>query len=98
VKNPTKVIGDKNISSNLRYKTGRSLSFDEKDVLLAKDPKSIHLPTINMSSSFIFAKGDLFFAYPNNYNHFVSYYRNTYQHGGVSLEEVIIPFVVLEPK
>lgn len=98
VKNPTKVIGDKNISSNLRYKTGRSLSFDKKDVLLAKDPKSIHLPKINMSSSFIFAKGDLFFAYPNNYNHFVSYYRNTYQHGGVSLEEVIIPFVVLEPK
>jgi len=98
VKNPTKVIGDKNISSNLRYKTGRSLSFDEKDVLLAKNPKNIHLPSINMSSSFIFAKSDLFFAYPNNYNHYVSYYRNTYQHGGVSLEEVIIPFVVLEPK
>ena len=98
VKSPTKVIGDKNISSNLRYKTGRSLSYDEKDVLVARNPKNIHLPSINMSSSFIFAKGDLFFAYPNNYNHYVSYYRNTYQHGGVSLEEVIIPFVVLEPK
>ncbi len=98
VKNPSKVIGDKNTSLNLRYKTGKSLTYEDKDVLAAKDPKSIHLPSINMSSSFIFAKGDLFFAYPNNYNHYVSYYRNTYQHGGVSLEEMIIPFAVLEPK
>lgn len=98
VKNPSKVIGDKNTSLNLRYKTGKSLTYEDKDVLAAKDPKSIQLPTINMSSSFIFAKGDLFFAYPNNFNHYVSYYRNTYQHGGVSLEEMIIPFTVLEPK
>ncbi len=98
VKNPSKVIGDKNTSLNLRYKTGKSLTYEDKDVLAAKDPKSIHLPSINMSSSFIFAKGDLFFAYPNNYNHYVSYYRNTYQHGGVSLEEMIIPFAVLDPK
>ncbi|MFK5982719.1 MAG: PglZ domain-containing protein [Flavobacteriaceae bacterium] len=98
VKNPTKVIGDRNISSNLRYKTGRSLSYEEKDVLVSKDPGKIHLPSINMSSSFIFAKGDLFFAYPNNFNHYVSYYRNTYQHGGISMEEVLIPFVTLDPK
>lgn len=98
VKNPSKVIGDKNTSLNLRYKTGKSLTYENKDVLAAKDPKTIHLPTINMSSSFIFAKGDLFFAYPNNYNHYVGYYRNTYQHGGVSLEEMIIPFAVLTPK
>ncbi|MDC7993609.1 T9SS response regulator signal transducer PorX [Altibacter sp. HG106] len=98
VKNPSKVIGDKNTSLNLRYKTGKSLTYEDKDVLAAKQPKSIHLPSINMSSSFIFAKGDLFFAYPNNYNHYVSYYRNTYQHGGVSLEEMIIPFAVLDPK
>jgi len=98
VKNPSKVIGDKDTSLNLRYKTGRSLTYEDKDVLVAKDPKSIHLPSISMSSSFIFAKGDLFFAYPNNYNHYVSYFRNTYQHGGVSLEEMIIPFVVLSPK
>ncbi|MEH6405816.1 MAG: two-component system response regulator, partial [Leeuwenhoekiella sp.] len=81
-----------------RYKTGRSLTYEDKDVLAAPDPKKIHLPTINMSSSFIFAKGDLFFAYPNNYNHYVSYYRNSYQHGGVSLEEMIIPFIVLNPR
>ena len=98
VKNPSKVIGDKNTSLNLRYKTGKSLTYEDKDVLAATDPKTIMLPAINMSSSFIFAKGDLFFAYPNNYNHYVSYYRNTYQHGGVSLEEMIIPFTVLQPK
>ncbi len=98
VKNPSKVIGDKQTSLNLRYKTGKSLTYEEKDVLAAPNPKSIHLPTINMSSSFIFAKGDLFFAYPNNYNHYVSYYRNTFQHGGVSMEEMIIPFAVLSPR
>lgn len=98
VKNPSKVIGDKNTSLNLRYKTGRSLTYENKEVFAIENPKSVHLPTINMSSSYIFAKEDLFFAYPNNFNHYVSYYRNTYQHGGISLEEVVIPFVVLNPK
>ena len=98
VKTPSKVIGDKNTSLNLRYKTGKSLTYEEKDVLAAKDPKTIGLPSINMSSSFIFAKGDMFFAYPNNYNYYVSYFRNSYQHGGVSLEEMIIPFAVLQPR
>ncbi|MFK5878844.1 MAG: bifunctional response regulator/alkaline phosphatase family protein [Flavobacteriaceae bacterium] len=97
-KSPTKVIGDKNISSNLRYKTGKSLSYNDKDVYAVKTPKDIFLPTINMNSSFIFAKEDLFFAYPNNYNHFVNYYKNTYQHGGISLEEMIIPCAILDPK
>ncbi len=98
VKNPSKVIGDKNTSLNLRYKTGRSLTYENKEVFAIENPKSVHLPTINMSSSYIFAKEDLFFAYPNNFNHYVSYYKNTYQHGGISLEEVVIPFVVLNPK
>ena len=98
VKNPSKVIGDKNTSLNLRYKTGRSLSFEDKDVYYVKDPKKIGLPSINMSSSFIFAKNDNFLAYVNNYNHYVSYYKNSYQHGGISLEEVIIPFLVFNPK
>ncbi len=97
-KNPSKVIGDKNTSLNLRYKTGRSLTYEEKDVYAVKDPKKIQLPAINMSSSYIFAKNDLFLAYVNNYNHYVSYYRNTYQHGGISLEEIIIPFLVFQPK
>jgi CheY-like chemotaxis protein len=97
-KNPSKVIGDKNTSLNLRYKTGRSLTYEDKDVYAVKDPKKIGLPALNMSSSFIFAKNDLFLAYVNNYNHYASYYRNTYQHGGISLEEMIIPFLVLEPR
>lgn len=97
-KNPSKVIGDKNTSLNLRYKTGRSLTYEDKDVYSVKDPKKIGLPALNMSSSFIFAKNDLFLAYVNNYNHYVSYYRNTYQHGGISLEEMVIPFLVLEPR
>ena len=97
-KHPSKVIGDKNISSNLRYKTGKSLSYNDKDVYAVKNPRDVYLPTISMSSSFIFAKEDLFFAYPNNYNHFVKYYKNTYQHGGISLEEMIIPCLSLVPK
>ena len=97
-KHPTKVIGDKNISSNLRYKTGRSLSYEEKDVFAVRNPKDIFLPSISFNSPFVFAKEDLFFAYPNNYNHFVNYFKNTYQHGGVSLEEMIIPCAIYSPK
>ena len=97
-KHPSKVIGDKNISSNLRYKTGRSLSYENKDVYSVRNPKDIFLPSITFNSPFVFAKEDLFFAYPNNYNHFVKYYKNTYQHGGVSLEEMIIPCSVYSPK
>lgn len=98
VKNPSKVIGDRDTSLNLRYKTGKSLTYNDKDVVSTKNPKDFHLPRITMSSSFIFAKEDLFFAYPNNYNYYVNYFRNTFQHGGVSLEEMIIPFVVLNPR
>ena len=97
-KAPSKVIGDKNISSNLRYKTGKSLSYEDKEVYAVKNPKDILLPSLSMNSSFIFAKEDYFFAYPNNYNHFVKYYRNTYQHGGISLEEMIIPCAIFVPK
>ncbi len=97
-KNPSQVIGDKNTSLNLRYKTGRSLTYEPKDVYAVKDPKKIQLPAINISSSYIFAKSEYFLAYINNYNHYASYFKNTYQHGGISLEEMIVPFVVLKPK
>jgi hypothetical protein len=98
VKNPSKVIGDKNTSLNLRYKTGRSLTFENKEVYFVKDPKKIGLPSINMTSSYIFAKNDFFLAYVNNFNHYASYYKNSYQHGGISLEEMIIPLLILNPK
>jgi CheY-like chemotaxis protein len=98
VKSPSKVIGDRDTSLNLRYKTGRSLTYQEKDVYAVKNPGAVHLPAMSMSSSFIFAKGDLFLAYPNNFNHYVSYYRNSYQHGGISLEEMIIPYAEFNPK
>jgi len=98
VKKPSKVIGDKQISANLRYKTGRSLTYNSKEVFAVANPNDVYLPSLHMSSSFIFAKEDYFFAYPNNYNHFVKYYKNTFQHGGISLEEMIIPCIILEPK
>ncbi|MBS1928257.1 MAG: PglZ domain-containing protein [Chitinophagaceae bacterium] len=98
VKTPVKVIGDKQTTSNLRYKHGRNLNFEPRDVLAFKDPREAGLPVPNVNSSFIFAKGDLFLCYPNNYNHYVNYYRNTFQHGGISLEEMIVPVIRMTNK
>ncbi|MGY5356089.1 T9SS response regulator signal transducer PorX [Wenyingzhuangia sp. IMCC45467] len=95
---PTQVIGTKSIASNLRYKTGKSITYQEKDVYAEHDPKRIFLPQETMNSSFVFAKDNLFFVYPNNQNHYTKYYKDTYQHGGISLEEMIIPCVILTPK
>lgn len=98
VKEPTKVIGDKESSTNLRYKLGKQLQYDPKDVLAIDQPEKFLLPKVNVTSKYIFAKENLFLTYPKNYNHFVNYYKDTYQHGGISLEEMIIPLVVLTPK
>ncbi|MCF6350922.1 MAG: PglZ domain-containing protein [Flavobacteriaceae bacterium] len=98
VTKPTQIIGKKNITTNLRYKTGRSLSYEEKDVLAIDNPVAVGLPSNSMTSIFVFAKEDLFFAYPNNFNHYVKYFKNTYQHGGISLEEMIIPCVIYDAK
>ncbi len=98
VQKPAKVIGDKQTTTNIRYKHGRNLNFESKDVLAFKDPSEAGLPTPNINSSFIFAKEDSYLCYPNNYNHFANYYKNTFQHGGVSLEEMIVPFVVMQSK
>jgi CheY-like chemotaxis protein len=98
VKNPARVIGDKQTTANLRYKHGRNLNYDAKDVLAFKDPREAALPVPNVNSSYIFAKGDTFLCYPNNYNHFVHYYRNTFQHGGISLEEMIVPVIRMVSK
>lgn len=98
VKTPSKVVADKDTTTNLRYKVGRNLQYDNRDVLEIKDPSKGGLPRPNVSSTFIFAKDDRFFLYPNNYNYYHNYYRNTFQHGGISLEEMICPFLVLEPR
>jgi len=98
VKTPYKVIGDKQTTTNLRYKHGRNLNYENKDVLAYKDPRQAGLPVPNLNSSFIFAKEDGFLCYPNNYNHFVNYYRNTFQHGGVSMEEMIVPVIKMVSK
>ncbi len=98
VKEPSKVVGDRNTNSNLRYKQGKNLSYEKKDVLEIRNPADAFLPKQNVSTSYIFAKHDKFFVYPNNYNHFVNYYRNTFQHGGISPEEIILPFAVLDTK
>ncbi|AIH01808.1 T9SS response regulator signal transducer PorX [Riemerella anatipestifer] len=98
VKKPSKVVGDRETSTNIRYKTGKSLSYEDSDVWAISQPEKLFLPKGNLSSKYVFAKNNTFLAYPKNYNHFVNYYKETYQHGGISLEECIIPFCVLEPK
>ncbi len=98
VKKPSKVIGDRETSTNIRYKTGKSLTYEDKDVWAINDPAKLYLPKSNLSSKYIFAKNNIFLAYPKNYNHYVNYYKETYQHGGISLEECIVPICVLEPK
>ena len=95
---PVKIIGDRNTNTNLRYKLGKNLAYDEKSLYIIKEPQKAQLPMPNLSTSYVFATGDSFFAYPNNYNYYVSYYRDTFQHGGISMEEMIIPLVTLTGK
>ncbi|MBT8190702.1 MAG: response regulator [Saprospiraceae bacterium] len=98
VNQPSRVVGDKETTTNLRYKVGKNLRFEKNQVLTINEPKSVGLPMPNLSSRFIFAKEDYFFLYPNNYNYYNNMYRDTFQHGGISMEEVICPFIVLDSK
>jgi hypothetical protein len=98
VKRPFKIVGDKDTNTNLRYKQGKNLGFEEKNVMVSRKPERYFLPKRNVSTAFVFAIEDYFFAYPNNYNYYVNYYKDTFQHGGVSLEEMIIPFISLSSK
>lgn len=96
--NPVKIIGDRNTNTNLRYKLGKSLNYDARQVFAIKNPHLAQLPAPNLSTSYVFATGDSFFAYPNNYNYYVSYYKDTFQHGGISMEEMIVPLATLSPR
>ena len=98
VKKPHKIVGDRDTNTNLRYKQGKNLSYDNKNVLVATKPEHFKLPKRNVSTSFVFTMEDYFFAYPNNYNYYVNHYEDTFQHGGVSLEEVIVPLITLSTK
>lgn len=98
VNNPVKIIGDKNTNTNLRYKVGKSLSVNPKEVFEVAKPERIGLPKTHISDKYVFSLGNDFFAYPNNYNYYVSYYRDTFQHGGVSLEEMLVPLITMNPK
>ena len=95
---PVKIIGDRNTNTNLRYKLGKNLNYNSRDLFTIKDPRLAQLPSPNISTSYVFATGNSFFAYPNNYNYYVSYYKDTFQHGGISMEEMLIPLVTLTPK
>ena len=96
--NAVKVVGDKNTNTNLRYKLGKNLGYNAKEVFEVRDPKKAGLPTPNISTTYIFAQNQDFLAYPNNYNYYVQYYRDTFQHGGVSLEEMLVPLIVMKGK
>ena len=98
VNKPSKVIGVRRVNPNLRYKHGKNLNYNSSDVFEVDDPSKFFLPKQNISSKYIFAKENLYFVYQNNYNKFVNFYKNTYQHGGVSLEEMLLPVITLEPK
>ena len=98
VNKPSKVIGDRNVNVNLRYKQGKNLNYQKNDVFEIVKPSEYYLPTQNLSSKYIFAKEDMYFVYQNNYNQFVNYYKNSYQHGGISMEEMLIPFISLKSK
>lgn len=98
VNTPTKVVGDRNVNTNLRYKLGKNLSYNPKEVYEVKQPKKLLLPQPNLSTAYIFATGARFFAYPNNYNYYGQYYKDTFQHGGISMEEMLIPLISLKAK
>ncbi len=95
---PVKIVGDRNTNTNLRYKLGKNLGYDSKDLYVIKNPAQALLPSPNLSTSYVFATGDSFFAYPNNYNYYVSYFKDTFQHGGISMEEMIIPLISMTGK
>ena len=98
VSNPVKIIGDRKTTANLRYKQGKNLNYNPKQVFEITQPEKAYLPYSHISSGYVFATNEDFFVYPQNYNYYVNYYKNTFQHGGISMEEILIPVMTLSNK
>jgi CheY-like chemotaxis protein len=93
-----KVIGDRETSTSLRYKYGKNIKVSPKDAMIINNPRDYKLPARGVNTNYIFAKEDNYFVYPTNYHYFLNYYADSFQHGGISLEEMILPIITLEPK
>jgi len=94
----TKVIGDRETSTSLRYKYGRNLKVDKKHAVMIKDPATWKLPRRGINTSYIIAKEDYYFVYPTNYHRYLNHYKDSFQHGGISLEEMVLPMIRLEAR
>lgn len=94
----SKVLGDREASTNLRYKYGRNLKCEEKAAIYVKNPLDFKLPRRGVAANYIIAKEDFYFVYPTDYHRYLNQYRDSFQHGGVSMEEMILPVVKLTPR
>lgn len=97
-KRGTVAYGKRSTSTNLRYKYGDNLNSDPKDSILIKKPDQWRLPMLTLATTYILAKEDFYFVYPNNYNEMVRHFQNSFQHGGISIEEMVVPVVTMTPK
>jgi hypothetical protein len=94
----SKVVGDREASTNLRYKYGRNLKVDDRQAVFVKNPLDYLLPKTSVTTNYILAKEDYYFVYPTDYHRYLSQYRDSFQHGGISLEEMVLPLITLESK
>ncbi|MCX7757605.1 MAG: response regulator [candidate division WOR-3 bacterium] len=98
VGHPTVIYGGREISSNLRYKYGNALRVDEKAAFLVERPEDLMLPVERRGIKFAIAKMDYYFIYPTKFHEYEATYKYSYQHGGISLEEMILPVAFLTPR
>ncbi len=93
-----KVLADRETSKNLRFKFGKNLKVDSKFAIQITNPLEFKLPKRGVTTSYIIAKEDYYFVYPTEYHKYLNYYKDTFQHGGISMEEMILPVITMESK